>query len=497
MNSAKENKINFTTPFYFILALGCLLLAYTVSRAALLSFTPDEIFTQGTFSKKFLIYPESYNFMSANHHWLNSWAIYLSRSLFGESELAIRLPNLFAHILYLFFTGRLILMIRKDFFAVAGFIILNAHPYLLDFFSLARGYGISFGCLAVCLFFFHQFIYGQKTKHLIFTLLAGAFSVLASFTILNIFIPLSVILMALTLFQKKTDKAEISKIKRSSQFGIVFLFNSGLLALILPHLIRLKKANALYFGSSKFLDGTIRSICEGLLYDAPYKGHDVLRSCLPSLYLILATILIGCALIFIQKKWKEPQSLFALCLAFILAACVSAMWIQHILLMTLFPVQRAGLFIFIIFLFAFTVSLATLPFRSKYVIAFAYLLALPISFHMIYNANFHYVIEWRGCADTDHFAKRIMTDNKQKKVVIVSADGEPSCSLYWIKDKWKLDWMEVTGTWTYDALPKADYYIITKFFAPFRNTKNWKLIDSCPVSQNALYIDTTSIYYRK
>src|SRR3546814_1753577 len=75
-----------------------------------------------TFGAKFIIYPDTYHYMSANHHWLNSWLIFFSRSLFGDSEFSFRLPNLIAHAFYLFFTARLMLNLRKDYFALAGFI---------------------------------------------------------------------------------------------------------------------------------------------------------------------------------------------------------------------------------------------------------------------------------------------------------------------------------------------------------------------------------------
>ena len=80
---------------------------------------------------------------SANNHWLNTLLLQWSAGLFGEAPWALRLPNVFAGILYLVAAALLSLRyIKQPVLQVAGFLLLVAHIYLLDFFSLARGYGM-------------------------------------------------------------------------------------------------------------------------------------------------------------------------------------------------------------------------------------------------------------------------------------------------------------------------------------------------------------------
>jgi hypothetical protein len=482
-----------------IVSVGCALFAYTVARAYLLSLTPDEASTTQTFGAKFIVYPDTYHNMSANHHWLNSWLIFFSRTLFGENEFAFRLPNLLAHAVYLFFTARLMLLLRRDYFALAGFILLNAHPYVLDFFSLARGYGLAFSGISVALFFLYRFILNGKTKDLIWSLTGGVLSVLANFTVLNVFLPVAGILFIISIWNAKINVGGRKEILKNSV--LIFLFTGGLLALILPHLMKLKKAGALFAGAQEFWNGTVRSVCEGLLYDVPYKGSDPLKDCLPSIVVMLGILVFICMAILVKKKWNEPKQLFALSLSAILFSCVLSLWLQHILLDTVFPVQRAGLFVFVMFILAFVGSLPSLPVLPKRITAFAFLLVVPVSFHMLYCANLHYSIEWRGCGDTDYLVKRILEKRKDSGYpngkVVINSDIEPSCTVYWIQDKWKLDSVEQYGFWPNDTMTTADFYILTKPYRAYRNTKGWKLMDSCPVSENALYIDTTSIYYRK
>lgn len=89
--------------------------------------------------------------MGGNHHLLNVWGMMLANGIFGNSEAALRLPNLVGHAIYLYATARMALLARSTVLAIAAFLLLNVHPYLLDFFSLARGYGLANGWMMLSL----------------------------------------------------------------------------------------------------------------------------------------------------------------------------------------------------------------------------------------------------------------------------------------------------------------------------------------------------------
>lgn len=76
----------------------------------------------------------------ANNHPLNSLLVYLATRLFGSAELVIRLPDILAGALYLAATGALIRRVRLK---LVGFAICALQPFFLDYFSLARGYGLA------------------------------------------------------------------------------------------------------------------------------------------------------------------------------------------------------------------------------------------------------------------------------------------------------------------------------------------------------------------
>ena len=103
--------------------------------------TTDEAYT----FLNFVYVKDYFNLSIANNHLLNTLLISLSTKI-SNLELFIRLPNLIFAFFYFFLANKLIKSSQKPFASFCIFLIL---PYVLEFFSYARGYGITF-----CLNFF-------------------------------------------------------------------------------------------------------------------------------------------------------------------------------------------------------------------------------------------------------------------------------------------------------------------------------------------------------
>ena len=86
-----------------------------------------------------------YKFAIANNHPFNS-LLMIGSTYFGTSEIYLRLPNLIMGSLFLIASYKISI---KSKFPEITFLILTFTPYLFEFFSLARGYGLS----AVLIFF--------------------------------------------------------------------------------------------------------------------------------------------------------------------------------------------------------------------------------------------------------------------------------------------------------------------------------------------------------
>lgn len=133
-----------------MLIFSAALITYVFIRAYTLSFTHDE-------SLSFTIIARNSHWTkAANHHVLNTTLMSLSSFLFGNKEFSLRLPNVLSFILYL--TGSFFIYRSSKnnwlFFLAISLTLLN--PFLIEFFSLARGYGLSLAFMLMGLFFFNQ-----------------------------------------------------------------------------------------------------------------------------------------------------------------------------------------------------------------------------------------------------------------------------------------------------------------------------------------------------
>ncbi|MBK7441247.1 MAG: hypothetical protein IPI65_06875 [Bacteroidetes bacterium] len=96
----------------------------------------------------------------------------------------VRLTNLLAFVLYFFVSVELLKKIRNEFwFVLCGIFILVCNPYLLDFFALARGYGLSIGLMVLSIYKFYQYLTQKNIHHLTYTYISAALAVLANFTL--------------------------------------------------------------------------------------------------------------------------------------------------------------------------------------------------------------------------------------------------------------------------------------------------------------------------
>jgi len=110
---------------------------YVLIRASNVAFTNDEAISYG------VIHGVPTFVDSANNQWLNTWLMRVSQYAFGQSELALRLPNVAAFGLYGAAAIALLFEVRHLEAKVIGFALLVINPFLLEFFGLARGYGLS------------------------------------------------------------------------------------------------------------------------------------------------------------------------------------------------------------------------------------------------------------------------------------------------------------------------------------------------------------------
>ena len=134
--------------------IAVIVFGYTCIRAAILSITIDEAATylwhvQLSFRQIF-----SHTWQGIlETHLLNTLLIKIVTQFFGNSEFAIRIPALIGHVLYLFWTIKILNLFLKGRKFILGLSLMVTNPYLLSFFSCARGYSLGLGFFMGGLYF--------------------------------------------------------------------------------------------------------------------------------------------------------------------------------------------------------------------------------------------------------------------------------------------------------------------------------------------------------
>jgi len=141
-----------------------------------------------------------FNFEVATNHFLNTVSTRGCYLIAGGSELVLRLPNLIGYAMFMGFSLLILTRWARLLVAIPGFLLLNLNPYVLDFFTLSRGYGMSLGFLMGSLHYVlrgvEQLRVGQGARRdtsLAFVF-AGA-AVMANFALLNVYVSIFGVLL--------------------------------------------------------------------------------------------------------------------------------------------------------------------------------------------------------------------------------------------------------------------------------------------------------------
>lgn len=234
-----------------LLFFGILAGAIVIYKAATLSFTHDESASYLILQDHSIwqIFTDESAWQSANNHILNSVLYKLSTGVFGQSDFAMRLPNVLTFFGCLWITFFIIqTKLTNPTSKFVFFAILFLNPFVLDFFSLCRGYGLSmffhFGFLAA-IWHFHD------TKRISVLYLAYAFLIFACLSLLTslVLFPTYTLALWITSRSAQLDRKQLKHVVLAPTIsGIIAL---GLLA---KPILYLMNSNEFEYGVASIWD---------------------------------------------------------------------------------------------------------------------------------------------------------------------------------------------------------------------------------------------------
>lgn len=413
-----------------LLSILVALFFYVAYRAYNLSFTCDEALSFN------ILLGDPRVARTANNHWLNTLLMYISYTLFGGSEFSLRFLNLTGYVLYAIACCSL-LWNKRPAVIIAGITFLLLNPYLLDFFSLARGYGLALGFFMMSLVYLFKAA-GTKDSYSFLknAALALFFSIGACFSNLSyVNTNLILLFMLFLLFLSLKKHFAVNK-KVILSVCLILFVNACILTLLVHQLLILKEAKELYFGGyTGFFHDTVEKLVMCLLYFHPTYSEIPLTTGISWFITIVLVFILIYALV-IRKI-----NILTISLLFLSLMVISAI-LQHLFLDTPFPTERtslvyiplAGLCLFSFFEILVEKSNAASARLVLYFVTTAFFL-IPLTFNFIRNMNLSYCLEWR----LDRHIKESMniidhtfiaSGKKAKTSLTYGAYMEPAVSYY-------------------------------------------------------------------
>jgi hypothetical protein len=393
-----------------IAILSVLLITLTIHKAQVSSFTHDESFTFNHSVTESVGDIFNYKVISPNNHLLNTLLMKVCAALFGTTSLSLRLPNIFAHVFFLLFSWLLIR--RQDPRIILPlFILLNFNPYLLDFFALARGNGLSYCFLLGSIYYFIRYLDQERTGLYLVSAFLGLLGVLSHLTMLYFLLSLVIVSNLRPFLNKYFIPAyRQSGLRQFIRINVInLLIILIFLVIMVKPMIRLIEADQLFYGGDLgFWKDTVGSLIETFLYAMPYGifWSPILKA-LVLITLSAAFLLI--IIIFLKRSSRlfiENQDLIII--FFLLSFTVIINVSQFNLIGTKLLIRRYGLLYAPLFMLCLGYLISFLARTGKLKrmwIFVSYGMALLISCHTLYSFPATTYLDW----DYEKQTKHVMT----------------------------------------------------------------------------------------
>lgn len=394
-----DNKyLTWLAKYWFVL-VGVLLFSLVFIRAFTLPPYADEITTYFQYIRSGQFQP-FHSHLDANNHVINSFLSHLSFLTFGDSMWAFRLPNVLSFILFWYFINKLRGLFDNSW--IGGFFAISVccSMYMLSFFSVTRGYGMSMAFLAGSLY--HLWYYQKQSKSS--SIVLGLFLIsLAVWSNLSL-IPTSVIVSgAFFILWVKNFQSMSTKAKLITILSTILIFILPLVYAILFS-IELKQTGLLYLGDGLSFYQTFIEHLPGTLTDTDLFGQ---------LFFIVMTGTMVFVWLF-QRMLEKPieKGLFSLVLLGSLILIVIAKNVFDVN----YPVDRAGMHYYILFLLGYFAIISQK--NNKFSVILAIVPAVFIVAHFASQIQFRYVNAWRAETVPVEFYEEIYVDATNEKPIV-------------------------------------------------------------------------------
>lgn len=467
----------------FIAILGVVFFSMTLYKASHSSFTHDESFTYLSYVKKsFIGIITMEEPISANNHILNSLSMKVVDKILPPTPFNLRLPNLMGHLFFLVFSALISINFRNNFLKISSFILLNANIYLLDIFSLARGYGLSLGILmAHC--YFLQRIFLQKTPDLSFKLCLTflLLSVVSNFSILY-YVASFFLVISIYLIKTKSSIFNFTLIKRN--IYVFFAFSILGIAILGGPIFKLIKHKQLYFGgNNNIFKDTIYSL---VFYSL--DGINLSSKTIQIIYVLVLILIIVLTFWFLKKVFQNN----IINMFFIITGCMLLIGIIQITLFyivdTKFLIQRTAIFLIPLFMLSviYLIDEICNLFMHKLVAIISLIMGLIVIFYL----PKHNSLNWKYDAENELLLSNLemyhsQSNNSEKLKLGIDWIFQPSLNFYRATTNTGL-WLDTLKREGFEDGNYEFYFVESSNMSKFVDTNQFNVLKKYPITGNLL-----------
>lgn len=360
-----------------------------------------------------------YTSNSPNNHILNTLLVKLFVFVFGsKDQLILRLPNVLSFLVYGWAVYRINKLVLREhsFLFIPATLFFVVNPYLLDFFGLCRGYGISCSLALLSVSYLISGYYHQKER---FIWIALGIAILASYANFTLMVFLGGMTLMVWFYFIVQSGGKFGKILRPSLvMGTVML---SYLALIATPVLKMLSTDEFRFWTSKgFYADTLYPLIE---YSRSGKHMFFEKS---HIYAVLIFAVIIANMIFVMIRLKKsgwnPKCFYHP--AFVSTAVLLLTVAVNIAQCTLFNTPnlhgRTALFFYPLFIAVFVTSLGVMESFNRSVVKYslAPVLTVVALFHLADSFRMDWVRDNYFDVNTFDVINYISDQNDHKPVSV-------------------------------------------------------------------------------
>ena len=408
-----------------------------------------------------MMYPDCW----PSNHILNSLSIKLSESIFGIEPWSVRLPNMLAFLF--FFSVMYSIAVRyfndSSFLFCLPFAVVFCNPFLLDFFGLARGYGMSNALMAGSVYCILRYASTLHLRWYFFAIILSMLAAYANFTLLIYWVGLHATLMLMLILSYDKNKLPVSRII----YVLVFtaLLAIGFLALCYQPLNKMQSTNQfVYWAKTSFFTDTILDQVNRFRYGVRYFG-------IPASYVayVLIALLTGIGIYIIWKirklKWTAVNDPLV-----VLFTLLMLVWgvnmTQTIILGTPYLSGRTALSYYVLFSLMLIFLIRDMSLGVNWVRrVMVPLIVAMYCIHLCFAVNLRSVNEWWYDANTYQvmdYLQHYQKEHPDKKIIELNTNWLFNPSFGFYTSAGKVPWLRLTEIHTnIDTTSNTLFYYAT------------------------------------